>query len=177
MLFFFVQYLYVVIKDTMKNILAENMLRFGTKNVSESDVRTKLTEAANTIIPITIDIPAQKDTKGVLQAIPNSLMSFQIINIKGTEGSMTDNIDTISQIHWNGGSAKVSGKPVKDSTGNIAGSFATDEAGMKTLTSLVGQKDTTGNLGMKITIQPSNTIVLASPTVRLKERPKTAVPK
>ena len=30
----------------MKNILAENMLRFGTKNISEADIRTKLTEAA-----------------------------------------------------------------------------------------------------------------------------------
>jgi hypothetical protein len=29
----------------MKNILAENMLRFGTKNVSEADVKKKLTEA------------------------------------------------------------------------------------------------------------------------------------
>jgi hypothetical protein len=29
----------------MKNILAENMLRFGTKNVSEADVKKKLTES------------------------------------------------------------------------------------------------------------------------------------
>jgi len=29
----------------MKNILAENMLRFGTKNVSEADIKKRLTEA------------------------------------------------------------------------------------------------------------------------------------
>ena len=49
----------------MKNILAENMLRFGTKNISESDIRTKLTEAEGMIIPVTIDIPAQKNEQGV----------------------------------------------------------------------------------------------------------------
>ena len=140
-------------------------------------VRARLMEQTNTIIPIIIDIPAQKDKQGVLQAIPNSLVSFQIINSKGTDGSMTDIFDTVSHVHWNGGSAKVSGTPKKDANGNFVGRFAPDEAGMKVLTSLVGKKDTTGNLGMKITIQPSNEIVLASPTVRLKERQQTAAPK
>lgn len=160
----------------MKNILAENMLRFGTKNISESDIRTKLTEAAYTIIPVTIDIPAQKNEQGVLVAIPNALLKFQIINTKGTEGSMTDGFESISQIHWPNGSAKVSGKPTKDGNGSIVGSFATDAAGLKTLTSFVGKKDMTGTLGMKVTIQPQNELVPAPATVRFKERQQTVTP-
>ena len=160
----------------MKNILAENMLRFGTKNISESDIRTKLTEAEGMIIPMTINIPAQKNEQGVLVAIPNALLTFQIINTQGTAGSMTGDFNSISQIHWSNGSAKVSGKPTKDGNGNIMGSFATDAAGLKVLTSLIGKKDMTGNLGVKVTIQPQNQIVLASPTVRFKERQQTVTP-
>ena len=56
---FFCVYLYVVIKDTMKNILTENMLRFGTKNLSKYDHRKlqRLTEADET----TISLPGQKE--------------------------------------------------------------------------------------------------------------------
>lgn len=163
-------------KDIMKNILAENMLRFGTKNISEADIRTKLTEQDYTIIPITIFIPAQKDKEGVLTAIPNALLSFTITNTKGTEGSMTDNLTSISQIHWNGGSAKVSGKPTKDAAGNIKGSFAPDAAGLKVLLSLVGKKDMTGTSGIKVTIQPQNQLIPAPATVILKERQQTVTP-
>jgi hypothetical protein len=142
--------------------------------LTESDlariVRRVINEQqAQTIIPMTIDIPAQKNEKGVLVAIPNSRLKFQIINQKGTGGSMTDSFDTVSQVHWDGGSAKASS--IKDGSGNINGSFVPDEAGLKVLLKLVGQKDMTGNLGMKVTIQPQNEITLASPTVRLKERP------
>lgn len=142
--------------------------------LTESDlariVRRVINEQqAQTIIPMTIDIPAQKNEKGVLVAIPNSRLKFQIINQKGTGGSMTDSFNTVSQVHWDGGSAKASS--IKDGSGNINGSFVPDEAGLKVLLKLVGQKDMTGNLGMKVTIQPQNEITLASPTVRLKERP------
>lgn len=142
--------------------------------LTESDlariVRRVINEQqAQTIIPMTIDIPAQKNEKGVLVAIPNSRLKFQIINEKGTGGSMTDSFDTVSQVHWDGNSAKASS--IKDGSGNINGSFVPDEAGLKVLLKLVGQKDMTGNLGMKVTIQPQNEITLASPTVRLKERP------
>ena len=70
----------------------------------------------------------------------------------------------------------MSGKPTKDGNGNFMGSFATDAAGLKVLTSLIGKKDMTGNLGVKVTIQPQNQIVLASPTVRFKERQQTVTP-
>ena len=89
---------------------------------------------------------------------------------------MTDNLESISQIHWNGGSAKVSGKPTKDAAGNITGSFATDAAGLKVLLSLVGKKDMTGTSGMKVTIQPQNEIITAPATVILKERQQTVTP-
>ena len=73
--------------------------------LTESDlariVRRVISEQqAYTIIPITIDIPAQKDEEGVLKAIPNARLTFQIINQKGTGGSMTDSFDTVSQVHW-----------------------------------------------------------------------------
>jgi hypothetical protein len=125
------------------------------------------------IIPITIDIPAKRDEKGVLKAIPNSRLNFQIINQKGTGGEMTDDFNTVPQVHWQYGSAKSVSK--KDANGNVTGSFVPDEAGLKVLSKLVGQKDITGDLGMKVTLsnspQPGSTITLASPTVRFKERP------
>jgi hypothetical protein len=142
--------------------------------LTESDlariVRRVINEQqAQSLTPMTIDIPAQKNEKGVLKAIPNARVSFQIINQKGTDGEMTDDFDTISQVHWDGGSAKSTSK--KDGSGNIMGSFVPDEAGLKVLSRLVGQKDMTGNLGMKVTRQPGNIFSIASPVVRLKERP------
>ena len=49
----------------MKNLLAENMLRFGTKNISESAVRQKLTEA-NEAVNTTFSLPTKKDANGKL---------------------------------------------------------------------------------------------------------------
>ena len=57
-------------KDTMKNILAENMLRFGTKNISESSVRRKLTEALLQAPSLSLNIPAQD--------APNQNISFTL---------------------------------------------------------------------------------------------------
>ena len=142
--------------------------------LTESDlariVRRVINEQqAQSLTPITIDIAAQKDKEGVLKAIPGARVYFQIINQKGTDGSMTDDFDSISQVHWDGGSAKSVSS--KDGSGNIMGSFVPDEAGLKVLSRLVGQKDMTGNLGMKVTRQPGNIFSIASPVVRFKERP------
>ena len=57
-------------KDTMKNILAENMLRFGTKNISESSVRARLTEALLQAPSLSLNIPAQD--------APNQNISFTL---------------------------------------------------------------------------------------------------
>lgn len=141
--------------------------------LTESDLTRIVRRIINeqqSLTPITIDIPAQKNEKGVLKAIPNARVSFQIINQKGTEGEMTDDYDQISMVHWgNGEGAKASSS--KDGKGNIIGSFAPNEAGLKELVKLVGQKDMTGNLGMKVTRQPGNQFSIASPVVRFKERP------
>lgn len=141
--------------------------------LTESDLTRIVRRVINeqqSLTPITIDIPAQKNKEGVLKAIPNARVSFQIINQRGTEGSMTDDYDGISMVHWgNGEGAKAASS--KDGKGNIIGSFAPNEAGLKELVKLVGQKDMTGNLGMKVTRQPGNQFSIASPVVRFKERP------
>jgi hypothetical protein len=142
--------------------------------LTESDLtrivrRVIIEQQAYTIIPITIDIPAQKNEEGVLKAIPNQRLTFQIINQKGTAGSMTDDLNTVSQVHWKDGSAKAVSN--KDNKGNIIGSFVPDEAGLKVLSRLVGKNDMTGTSGIKVTIQPQNQLIPAPATVRFKERP------
>jgi len=126
------------------------------------------------IIPITIDIPARRNEKGELEATPNSRLTFQIINQKGTGGELTDDIESISQVHWKYGSAKAVSK--KDAKGNILGSFVPDKDGLNVLKKLVGKNDLTGLFGVKVTIQPENTITLAGsyesyPLLRFKEQP------
>ena len=55
----------------MKNILAENLLRFGVKNLSEADkqkVQEQFepgeTQEAFDNVPLTIRLPYKKDTNG-----------------------------------------------------------------------------------------------------------------
>lgn len=61
----------------LKNILAENMLRFGPKNLSESDIRnlrrlTEATELTNQALDSTALNAALKDLNGLLKTIPTT---------------------------------------------------------------------------------------------------------
>lgn len=159
----------------MKNILAENMLRFGTKNVSESDVRTKLTEDANVIIPITLELPAIKDAKGVLQTQLEGYVKYAAINSKGTSGTSLDNYQSFTLFSFNGTAVKLSSSKKDATTGNITGMFYADKTLMPTLVKLIGKTDVTGTSGMLINV--GTELVKAGPTVKLREIPATAAPK
>ena len=114
----------------MRNILAENLLRFGVKNLSEADkqkVQEQFepgeTQEAFDNVPLTIRLPYKKDTNGQL-SIFDSTKPINVIatNQKGTHGNSLDAYSQITRLDFAGyGAVQVNSK--KDSDTNISGRF------------------------------------------------------
>jgi len=130
----------------MKNILAENMLRFGTKNVSESDVRTKLTEDSNqNILILTIYLPQKLNpTTKQLEDLKIGTCKYVCVASKSPDDPTgksftTDDYAGIKGLYINGISATQVRSKKDPATGNITGSFTLTEEIYNYLKDFVGK--------------------------------------
>jgi hypothetical protein len=107
----------------MKNTLAENLLRFGVKNLSESD-RTRLTEEAYTVIPLTISLPYKKDpTSGQMVFDTSKWVNIFAANEKGTDGTSLENYNDLRSLTFGQEFVPLIGSK-KDASGNITARFS-----------------------------------------------------
>lgn len=127
----------------MKNILAENLLRFGVKNLSESE-KTRLTEIdSTTIVPLIIEVPFQKDAQGTMVLNRNKWVKVTAKNVKGTDSSSLDEVSSLVNLEISGLQTKVQGSKKAPGTGDITAVFSINGAAAddlaKKLQSLVGK--------------------------------------
>ena len=127
----------------MKNTLAENLLRFGVKNLSESEKKSlneqATTQEAYTVIPMTISVPYKKDATGKMVLDTSKWVKIFAANEKGTEGTSLENYDYIASIDFGGNFVKVVG-PKKDASGNITGNISIYGAEGKALASYLSKQ-------------------------------------
>lgn len=124
----------------MKNTLAENLLRFGVKNLSESDVeKMQEQQEVHTVIPMTISIPYKKDETGKMILDTSKWVKIFVENEKGTAGTSLENYEYISNIEFGGIFAKVV-NPKKDAAGNITGNISIYGAEGKALASYLSKR-------------------------------------
>ncbi len=114
----------------LKNLLAENMFRFGTKNISESAVRQKLTEDSNrNILILTIYLPQRLNpTTKQLEDVKVGTCKYVSVASKSPDdttgkGLTTDEYAGIKGLFINGISATQVTSKKDPSTGNISGTF------------------------------------------------------
>ena len=139
----------------MKNKLAENLLRFGVKNLSESD-RTRLTEEAYTVMPLTISLPYKKDpTSGEMVFDTSKWVNVFAANTKGTEGTALENYVDLRSLTFGQEFVKVIGSK-KDSAGNITARFSVNSPEQKNLLkylkTMVGKTLSPGDKSLMVTL-------------------------
>jgi len=130
----------------MKNILAENMLRFGTKNISESSVRRKLTEDSNrNILILTIYLPQKLNpTTKQLEDVKVGMCKYVCVASKSADDPTgksftTDEYTGIKGLFINGKSATQVTSKKDAATGNISGTFTLTEDIYNYLKDFVGK--------------------------------------
>jgi len=143
----------------MKNILAENLLRFGVKNLSESD-KTKLqeqpgpgeTQETFEYIPLTISVPYKKDANGQMQFDPNGFVKFFAKNDK----TNLQRFESITKLDFTkAGPTTISiPRSTKDTQGNILGKFSTYKQPnlVKYLTSMINKTLPSGDKSLLVTL-------------------------
>lgn len=127
----------------MKNILAENLLRFGVKNLSEAD-RQKVqeqfepgeTQETYEAVPLTISVPGIKDANGQWQFAKDSIAMFVAVN----DTKSLERFTGITKLDF-AGTATIPVKSTKNPNGDLSGKFATynQQALVKYLTSNAGK--------------------------------------
>lgn len=130
----------------MKNLLAENMLRFGTKNISESAVRQKLTEDSNrNILILTIYLPQRLNpTTKQLEDVKVGTCKYVSVASKSADdptgkSRTTDEYTGIKGLFINGIPATQVTSKKDSSTGNISGTFTLTEKIYAYLKDFVGK--------------------------------------
>jgi hypothetical protein len=127
----------------MKNLLAENMLRFGTKNISESAVRQKLTEAVEAL-NTTFSLPTKKDAKGNVVYDKTGMIKYIAVAIPNPQYPGSTNHDNFKSFK----TLAINDIPVrivtskKQTNGDISGYFAANEDAFKYLQGEVGKTAT-----------------------------------
>ena len=109
----------------LKNLLAENMFRFGTKNISESAVRQKLTEAVEAL-NTTFSLPTKKDAKGNVVYDKTGMIKYIAVAIPNPQmpGSTNhDDFKSFKTIGINDIPVRIVTSKKDPSTGNISGTF------------------------------------------------------
>lgn len=124
----------------MKNTLAENLLRFGVKNLSESD-KIRITEATAQVVKVTFMVPYINDGKGNLVYTAKSATKFIIENLtgKGTYTSLKD-FQQVAMFSLDGTAVK----PIRssaDAKGRIIGEMVIPTDAKQTINFLGSVKD------------------------------------
>jgi len=143
----------------MKNTLAENLLRFGVKNLSEADTH-RLTEQAYTVVPLVINVPYKLDpaTKELNLFEPGSYVYVTAKKQTGTQYTNLDDFKNFGGIDFvfNGDFIKFATSQ-KDAAGNIVGKFLLtkeNKGAIAYLTKNIGKTLSPGDKTLMITLNP-----------------------
>jgi hypothetical protein len=108
------------------NAITDYKKRFFNLLESEmGDVKPLITEAVETVIPITFFLPQKKDATGNMVWDKTGGIKFNAPNTKGTQETSLQNYESILGLDFStggGGFAQVTSK--KDAAGNIIGVFS-----------------------------------------------------
>lgn len=153
--------------NKIKNILAENLIRFGVKNLSEADKKKVQeqfepgeTQEAYTVFPLTISVPFKKDSAGQMRFDENGSVKFFAKNEKGTQGTSLENYEAIVGLDFSRAGTfvnKLTSK--KDAQGNILGAFKTygQKELAKYLQSMVGKTLPSGDKTLLVSLRNAET--------------------
>ena len=112
----------------MKNTLAENLLRFGVKNLSEAEKQSLNEQATNqeswTVIPMIISMPYKKDSTGKQIFDEGNAVNVTAVNQQGKGGGNLVDYDNIETLEFGGTMAVKVFRSKKQANGNITASFS-----------------------------------------------------
>ena len=160
---------FIISESEKQRILEMHQNATSRQYLMEDDVRK--------VIPIEIAIPAVKNQKtGKLEPKSDTAyLSYFAKNEPGKNGmsSLMNETNFLALKFGDIDCSKPSGclkTSKKDNQGNIVGSIYADQKLLNVLKTYVGQTDSSGSLGMKISTQgPEANTVIGSPKVYYKE--------
>jgi hypothetical protein len=140
----------------MKNILAENLLRFGVKNLSEADkqkvqeqFKPGQTQETYEFVPLTIYVPGYKDQNGQWQFAKDSIAMVVAVN----DTKSLERFTGITKLDFVG-TATIPVKSTKNPNGDLSGKFTTfnQPALVKYLTSNAGKTLPSGDKSILVSL-------------------------